>query len=260
MLDSPRASSGREILLGASNLILGLPDVLGLVSGRKPPPGAVFAAVGHGRSYGLTTRVLVRELPSIRACGIWEAVARDIEGRGGPTRALVTDVGNDLGYGVDAGAVLGWVGEVLDRLGALGAERTLVGLPEEALEARTDLELAIARRIFFPRSQLTVAGIRRGVERLAEGLRALGGRPGIRFVEPRIEWYGLDPIHFRRSRRREVLSALFDLPRGGKGRRPGPIDRLRILLWAPERRRILGRRTGARQPAGRFGDASVWLY
>ena len=87
----------RVILLGASNVTLAFPLIVEGLRRSLPEPIELFAAHGHGRSYGLWSRVLMRRLPGIRECGLWESLAtRSGEGR---PLALVTDVGNDLLFG-----------------------------------------------------------------------------------------------------------------------------------------------------------------
>jgi hypothetical protein len=60
----------RWVLLGASNLTLGLGTVLSTIRNPSPAPLDILAAPGHGRSYGATSRVLCRELPGILQCGL----------------------------------------------------------------------------------------------------------------------------------------------------------------------------------------------
>ena len=38
-------------------------------------PLEVFVALGHGRSYGRSTRMLGRQLPGILECGLWPELA-----------------------------------------------------------------------------------------------------------------------------------------------------------------------------------------
>ena len=81
---TPPRPTQRIILLGASNLTRGLSIVIEtarlLFATRDRPeqtsrgPLGVFAALGHGRAYGLPSRVLVRSLPSILDCGLWRAI------------------------------------------------------------------------------------------------------------------------------------------------------------------------------------------
>jgi hypothetical protein len=80
-MDSPPRS--RAVVIGASNLTRGFTHLCELALSRGPAPVAVMGAIGHGRSYGMTSSVLGRQLPGILDCGLWPA-------RGvGPRRAAV---------------------------------------------------------------------------------------------------------------------------------------------------------------------------
>src|SRR5947207_14876376 len=86
----------RVVALGASNLTRGLRIVVSTARQTWGPDIEIFGALGHGRSYGADSRVFVRRLPGILQSGLW----RDLAARPPvPTRALVTDVGNDILYG-----------------------------------------------------------------------------------------------------------------------------------------------------------------
>src|SRR5574342_716069 len=111
--DRTVADIDRLVALGASNLTRGLRVVVAASRAAWGPEVQVLAALGYGRSYGAPSRVLVRTLPGILESGLWRTLASlpDL-----PTRALVTDVGNDILYGYSASQTLSWVEEALNRL------------------------------------------------------------------------------------------------------------------------------------------------
>ena len=55
-------------------------------------------------------------------CGLWRA----LEAGDGKIYAVVTDIGNDIGYGVQPAVLVGWVTECLDRLQAFDAKVAVV--------------------------------------------------------------------------------------------------------------------------------------
>src|SRR5712671_2746547 len=112
----------RVVLLGASNLTRGISTVIETAWSLLGSPLEVLAALGHGRSYGLSSRILGRELPGIRQSGLWEALAAAPRAE---TAALVTDVGNDLLFGATVASILEWVSESLGRLAAVEARTVL---------------------------------------------------------------------------------------------------------------------------------------
>ena len=66
----------RVVLLGASNLTRGISTVVATAQRVWGQPLEVLAALGHGRSYGIESRVLGRRLPGILNSGLWEALDR----------------------------------------------------------------------------------------------------------------------------------------------------------------------------------------
>jgi len=222
----------RVVLLGASNLTLAFPLVVGRLRACFPGPLEILAAIGHGRSYGQSSRVLSRELPGIGACGLWDALAQGDRGEPRETVALLTDLGNDVVYGSEVDAIAGWIDASLARLANVGARTAIVRDP---LDERV---LAIARA------------------------RAAS------VVDQRGDWYGFDPIHIRRSRRAEawktLLAGLLPVERQGFDGLPGalpPADRARLRRARPQWRRLLGREQRRSQPSAELLDGTtIALY
>ena len=69
---------------------------------------------------------MIRTLPGILESGLW----RQLESfAAAPTRALVTDVGNDILYGFSAEQTLAWVAEAVERLQKFTKDIVLTDLP-----------------------------------------------------------------------------------------------------------------------------------
>lgn len=253
-------TTARLILLGASNVALGLPLV---VETARQALGAerleVFAAVGCGRSYGQRSNLLVRGLPGILESGLWPALA---ESPRAPVYALLADLGNDVAYGVEIPVLAGWVEECLRRLARYEA-RTILALPPTAGLLRLPAwRIALSRRLFFPRSTVTVDMVRDRVRELDGRLREIASRWGLDQVEARPEWYGIDPIHFRSSRWSQAWGAIFAPWTPAGEPRNVPLRRWLLLLrMAPERWWLFGRERRRRQPAGTLpGGVLLSLY
>ena len=95
-LHSARDRVARVVAIGASNLTRGFQTVVATARTAWGPDVQVVAALGHGRSYGADSAFLFRRLPGILQSGIWQQLEST---PAVPTKALVTDVGNDIVYG-----------------------------------------------------------------------------------------------------------------------------------------------------------------
>jgi hypothetical protein len=248
----------RVVLLGASNLRTSLPALLAAVRQRAGGPVEALAACGHGRSYGAWSRFLfVRQLPGIAGCGLWRAL------EGLPPRrtlALVTDIGNDLVYGTSPEEIAVWIGICLDRLTRQRAEVVLNLLPLPRLEKLTPRQVRIAAAILFPGHPAPWPGLLDSARDLDERLRRLGREHGARIVEPEAAWYGLDPIHPRRSLRWQVWDRVLSLWFPERAAGPPP-PRIRTPWLGAEELHLGGLTLHRPQPAVRLEDGtSVGLY
>ena len=153
----------------------------------------VLAALGHGRSYGLESRVLGRSLPGILQSGLWPALAAR---QSNEVAALVTDVGNDIVYGARAAVILEWIAECLTRLAAARARTVITLLPLAGISALPPWRYRLLRTLLFPGCRLSFAdcarprlGLARWIDRSRGAFgpprpstRALRGTVSIRFI------------------------------------------------------------------------------
>jgi hypothetical protein len=252
----------RVVLLGASNLTRGISTVVETAQAVWGSPLEVLAALGHGRSYGLRSRVLGRELPGITSCGLWG----DLAARGpAETAALVTDIGNDLLYGASVPTILGWVAESLDRLMPLGARTVMTLLPLASVETLSQWRFKIARTCAFPKSRAQFDEILHQARELNAGLARLAAERNVRIVEQRGAWYGFDAIHIRLRHRRaawsEILAPWSDAPSAAPTARGSLTRWLYLRSLPPLERRLFGRARRAAQPSGRLRDGTtIALY
>lgn len=246
----------RAILLGASNLRAGLPIVVDGI--RRQAGGAVdvLTACGHGRSYGAWSRFLfVRRLPGISGCGLWPALAERPPLR---TLALLTDVGNDLVYGVPVGRIAAWIETCLERLARHRCEIVLTLLPLQRLERLSPRQVKLATALLFPGRKPPWPGLLEQARELDERLRRVGQAHGAQLVEPAADWYGLDPIHLRRSLRQEAWQQIVSRWSAD----PSPLDwrsrhRVRIPLFGAAEMHVFGIRLRKPQPATRLADGTI---
>ncbi len=224
-------------------------------------PADFFIAMGHGRSYGQRSSVLGRRLPGITECGLWEALGKV----NAPTSALITDIGNDVIYGVPVQTILKWVIQCVDRLQEIQATIVVTLPPMASLEKLTPWRFRVARSLLFPGRRITLDDTLDRTRTLHAGLGSLGGRPGLTVVEPEGRWYGLDPIHPRRRFLAKAWQqALGPWAADAKAPPRAPLSPrrwLRLRTITPQQWWLLGRELGQDQPSGQLGDGtSFWLF
>jgi hypothetical protein len=254
---------------------MGLGSILRTLLRVRPEPLEVFAACGHGRSYGQWSWVPFRGLPGITECGLWDAIASEAgpsAGNGATAErplAFVTDIGNDLLFHVEVPQILAWVENCMARLARLGAHTVVTLPPWERLVRLSAARYYITRRLFFPGSKLSWKEMLDSVAALRSGLIEFGSRFGAPIVDPPLAWYGIDPIHIRWSRRTEAWTHCFQswpaaggavspaasLASAGAVRLPFSPRRLR-----PHHRRFFGREQTTPQPVYRGTPMTLSLY
>lgn len=255
-----RSALSRVVLLGASNLTVGLPTVLATTRARLGPgPHAIFVAAGHGRSYGRWSRIAFRGVPGILDCGLWSAA---LPRTGARTYALVTDIGNDLAYGASPAELAGWVAACLDHLTAGGAEVVLTLLPAHSIARLAPWQYHLFKALLFPGRRLSFPTIQARVAEVNARLATLAAGRRITVVEPEADWYGADAIHLRRSRHPAVWGHVLSrwtpasLTPATEPRRPVACRGLQ-----PEWRTVLGVGLRRPQPSGVLDDGTtVSLY
>jgi hypothetical protein len=251
----------RVVLLGASNLTRGISTAVETARLRWGRPLDVMAALGHGRSYGLTSRVLGRTLPSIIECGLWPALAARAPA---PTAALVTDVGNDLFYGAAVERIVGWVECCLDRLAACQARTSVARLPLCNLGRVRPWQFQLLRAVLFPSYGGSLGELAERAIELDDRLSRLARQRGCTLVEPRALWYGFDPIHVKwrhwPAAWRELLAAWSS--EAGKSSEEGGSARgslirgLYLRSCMPAERRLFGVALSSKQPCGQLRDGT----
>lgn len=263
MVTQPQ-SHRRVIVLGASNVTLAFPRLWHGLRRRFVEPMELFAAHGHGRSFGMWSRVGPRELPGIMDCHLWDqlAVSPAVDQ---PPRALITDIGNDILYGADADQIAEWVATCLERLRELNANIVLTQLPIASALTLDRARFQFFRRAFFPSSRLTLEEVLNHAQRLNQLVIELGRTFDVPTPELRGEWYGVDPIHIRRRHRAaawsELLSSWFDPRPSASFDAVSPGHSLRLWRQRPSERRWFGRIQTRTQPVlHETCGSKLWLY
>ncbi len=245
--------------LGASNLTLGFETVLATARSAWGNDVEVMAALGYGRSYGAASTIAMRTLPGILQSGLWSELTRLPER---PTRALITDVGNDILYGEAPAQILAWVEEAADRLRPHAEEVALTDLPVESIRRLSPAAFLFFRSLFFPPCRLRRHEVFERVEQVNAGLERLATDCGLRFVHLRRDWYSFDPIHLRPgvwSRAwRDIIVG--ESPADLRPRF-SPLEMLRLHSLPPERRSLFGVERVAPQTGRSLRRGGrLWIY
>jgi len=257
--DERHKNGFRVVMLGASNATISLPLIVHSLRSNLAGHLEFNAAVGHGRSFGIWSSVLFRALPSIRDCHLWEAIQQTkTDGAQLQNLGLITDIGNDLLYGVEPDQLINWVKDCLQRLKAINARVVITLLPVDTLKKLSRLRFTATRMLFFPNSKFSFDGFLEVVQHLNQQLQLLGEQHDAQVIAPKNEWYGFDPIHIKPSARskawREILSTWFPDSEALSMQRPSWQQRRRIRNCQFETRRRFGKLQQFEQPMLTWSD------
>ena len=251
-------------MLGASNVTLSFPRFWHGLRRAFAEPLELFAAHGHGRSFGMWTRIGPRELPGIVQCRLWHDLAKMPPSDNVPL-ALITDIGNDILYGADPQQIAEWIETCLQRLRELKANIVLTQLPVASALTLSPARFQFFRRAFFPGSRLNLEVVVDRAKQLNQLVLKLGRKFDVPTPELRGEWYGVDPIHIMRRHRAaawsELLSPWFDPSPSATFDAVSPTKSLRLWRQRPNERRWFGRVQSGIQPTLRETcGSSLSLY
>ncbi len=248
----------RVVALGASNLTRGFQTVVSTARSVWGRDVEVLAAFGHGRSYGAPSKFLFRTLPGILKSGLWSELERRTPMT---TRALVTDVGNDLLYGFSVERILGWVEEVLIRLGRVTQDIVLTDLPLTSVRQLSNVKFFAFRSMLVPSCRLTLSQAIDRAERVNEGLEKLSNVYCRKLFRLDPTWYGFDPIHIRPSQWRRAWEQILGVESLSRSNAGSVAESLKLYVMRPERRWVFGMEQVTPQlgVALRSGG-HVWLY
>lgn len=232
LIPGPRPGPvGGVIVLGASNVSRGLARLVTAVEAAAPEGVDLFVAAGHGRSYGCSSRVGMRRLPSILRSGLWRALDRhgfDAAADAGPLCGLLTDIGNDLLYGISVEQTAAWVWEAVRRLAVRRARIAITRLPLASVARVGPIRYRALKTFFVPGCPLRLPELREATARLDRAVADIAAEFGAALVDQPGEWYGIDSLHVRRRR----LDTLFRRVVAAWGIKPGPPRPASLARWA----------------------------
>lgn len=242
------------VILGASNVQM---CASGLIGQALRAAGAaeadVLVAAGHGRSYGEWSRMMGRGLPGIVDCGLWPALASRPGENGGI--AVITDIGNDLAYGVSGARLAGWVETCIERLRGRGMRVAVSRFPAPSVASLGWLRFQVLRALLFPSRRFSLASILEEGAELNERLEHSASAAGAIWVPLAPEIYGADRIHWSLGSRALAWSALTEpLNAAVAPAIPPPVT---LRGARAELRTLFGRERRCPQPSVRLAGGST---
>jgi len=263
----------RIVLLGASNLTMSLRLIIQLLQRHCGSPSEVLVAAGHGRSYGQNSQVLVRELPGIVRSGLWKRLHSDGSQRlPQPSYVFLTDIGNDILYGIAPAKILNWVAWCVHRLHGRSARIVMTNLPMASIESLSEQRFKLFRNLFYPSCRLSRNEVVERAWAIHQGLNELAMRYSLIVHEPDPQWMSMDSIHvsfWKRYAYYEQLFMCFANTDSFSSNHVSPVfkDDIKpsLLPWRRRPqfavRKVLGKIKHVPQPSGHFDDqTSVSLY
>lgn len=223
-VDSQHAFSSPDsscfcILLGASNLARGyhaLKDYL--TKNVAPQTLKVYAACGPGRGYGCWGGMFNVSYPPLVESPLFERVRTRLR-PGSRGVALVTDIGNDLLYGMDADSLITTLKTVFKRLENLNAEIYMTTLPVYFERDVPAMVYYPIRTFLYPKSRISRKEAIDGVRRINAFLKEIQS-PRIHLIPPLDEYLGWDHVHFGWIHSAEAWNRMGEHLLSGLGVRP----------------------------------------
>jgi hypothetical protein len=255
------ASRSTVVLLGASNVARCISTIVATAQQCCAGPLDLYAAFGHGRSYGKPSSILGRRLPGIVESQLWPALQGH---RGNEILALITDVGNDLLYEAPVKKIASWVEACLDRLSHLEARTVLTQLPLTNLEGLSPARFKFFRNVLFPGCSYSLEEVAALAEELNERIVKLGQSYGVSLISPAKDWYGWDPIHVSMRKSREAWPSVLSPWNVAQRSLEPPRASLRRWIYLRSRRpaelHLFGRRIVKQQPCGRLAGGGMIAF
>lgn len=181
--------------MGASNLARGFQALTDcLVDSLAPNPVEILHALGPGRGYSAEGGIFNILYPSIGSSGILKSASAQRE-KFHRVIALITDIGNDIMYGVPASEITACLRVLLEKLDAIDADVFVHPIPLDFSKDVSKSQFRLLRSIFYPHSQVDYSKAKEAVSAVNDFLRdQSGGR--VHLLPSAKNFMGVDKIHY----------------------------------------------------------------
>ena len=142
------------ILFGASNLARSFYGLkLSIKRCIHPRPATFIHAMGPGRGYLSRGGILNTTYPPIIDCGILESIQK-IRKPNQQIIVLITDIGNDIMYGIHSEKIIEGLQNIFDTLGEVTKNIFITPIPINLKNDIGEFYFRVLRCIFFPKSSI----------------------------------------------------------------------------------------------------------
>jgi hypothetical protein len=181
--------------MGASNLARGYSALANcLVRSLAPNPVEILHAMGPGRGYSAEGGIFNIRYPSIGSSGILKSASAQRE-KYHRVIALITDIGNDIMYGVPVSEIIACLRDLLEKLAAIDADVFVHPIPLDFSKDVSKRQFRLLRSVFYPNSQVDYSKAKDAVCAVNEFLREqAGGR--VHLLPSAKDFMGVDKIHY----------------------------------------------------------------
>ena len=183
------------ILFGASNLARSYYGLnLSIKRCIHPRKATFIHAMGPGRGYLCRGGIFNTTYPPIIDCGILESIQK-IRKPNQKIIALITDIGNDIMYGIHSEKIIEGLQKILDTLGEFTKNIFITPIPINSKNDIGEFYFLLLRCIFFPKSSIKYSQTLESIKVINQFILHSSNKKTtvINGMEP---FCGLDKIHY----------------------------------------------------------------
>ena len=183
------------IFLGASNLARSFHGLKYCIERCIfPRPASFVHAMGPGRGYVNRGGILNATYSPILNCGILEAV-RNKKIKDQSVVALITDIGNDIMYGVSSEKIINGLQYLLNALGEFKTNIFITSIPVDLEKDISELHFHIIRQIYFPKSPVKYSQASNNIKAINKFILQSSNKK-ITVINDMKQFCGIDKIHY----------------------------------------------------------------
>jgi hypothetical protein len=212
------------VLLGASNLARAYSALTRYLT-KNIPQGQFVNALGPGRGYCARGGLLNFSYTPIGECRVMKS-AEKFSQKGGNVAVLLTDIGNDIMYGVQEQVLIQCLDGLIEKSLQWNAEVFVTSIHVDVSRDMGRTSFKLLKAFFYPKSSVTFEQADSAVKKVNQYLQNKSEQnKSVHLVSGLGEYCGMDKIHFSLLRSHlawsrianEMLSALTVVPIGSIG-------------------------------------------